>query len=491
MASPTASVGDRYELVIVGSGAAGVCAAIDAAEAGLSVLVLEAAAERGGAAAISGGGTCIVDSPLQREKGIQDSVDLAFDDWMKWGGEQADAEWARFYIERSAEDLFMWARERGVEWQMIRQQEGNSVPRWHQPKGGGAGFMATMFQALEGLPVELRCSSPVTRIVMEDGRAVGVEVESAGRRQEIRAPAVLVATGGFAGSPEMVRRYGPQVGAAGKLLCGGALVSTGSGHQLLEAVGAQFVAMEQVWTYPYAMFDYLEPAGTRGVAVRGVENDIWVNANGMRFHNETKRGGATGTPPLLAQPGSTCWSIFDSRQSSLVTLADPRFRATGDSSEAEQIKAFLDGSPHFHGADSIPRLAQLAGLPADVLTATIEEFNGWIRQGLDRDPRFGRPLSKFEPLEHPPFYALQYFPLARKCFGGVRTDLSCRVINQDGMVVPGLYAAGEVAGMAGGHINGRAGLEGTMFGPCLFSGRVAGRAIATKSPLPITMGEAR
>jgi predicted oxidoreductase len=79
-----------------------------------------------------------------------------------------------------------------------------------------------------------------------------------------------------------------------------------------------------------------------------------------------------------------------------------------------------------------------------------------------------------EAVRHPPYYAVQIFPLARKNFGGAKTDLQCRVLDKHFEPIVGLYAAGEVAGMAGGHINGRAGLEGTMLGPSIFSGRVAG-----------------
>jgi succinate dehydrogenase/fumarate reductase flavoprotein subunit len=82
-----------------------------------------------------------------------------------------------------------------------------------------------------------------------------------------------------------------------------------------------------------------------------------------------------------------------------------------------------------------------------------------------------------QPIEVAPLYAIQFLPLARKNFGGVRTDLGCRVLRPDGTAIEGLFAAGELAGMAGGHINGHAGLEGTMLGPSLFSGRVAAHAM--------------
>jgi predicted oxidoreductase len=93
---------------------------------------------------------------------------------------------------------------------------------------------------------------------------------------------------------------------------------------------------------------------------------------------------------------------------------------------------------------------------------------------LEKEPRFGKSLKQSKTFDTPPYYAIQIFPLARKNFGGVKTDLRCRVLSKYFEPIPGLYAAGEVAGMAGGHINGKAGLEGTMLGPSIFSGRVAG-----------------
>ena len=101
----------RFEtdVAIVGAGGAGMAAGIEAREAGARATAFEMAAEPGGASIISGGGCLIVDSPLQRERGIEDSPDLAFDDWMRWGGPSADAVWARYYIEHSLNDLYFWA----------------------------------------------------------------------------------------------------------------------------------------------------------------------------------------------------------------------------------------------------------------------------------------------------------------------------------------------------------------------------------------------
>jgi predicted oxidoreductase len=114
---------------------------------------------------------------------------------------------------------------------------------------------------------------------------------------------------------------------------------------------------------------------------------------------------------------------------------------------------------------------------AERFNETMREHNRARRLGRAVDPDFGRPLAGLKPIDEPPYYAIQFFAAARKNLGGVRTDEDCQVVRTSGEPVPGLFAAGEVAGMAGGHINGQAALEGTMLGPSLFSGRVAGRLV--------------
>ncbi|WP_198164687.1 FAD-binding protein [Rhodoplanes sp. Z2-YC6860] len=119
-------------------------------------------------------------------------------------------------------------------------------------------------------------------------------------------------------------------------------------------------------------------------------------------------------------------------------------------------------------------MAKRIEVDAPTFLATVERYNGAFAEGLKNEPEFGKPLRQSKPFDTPPYYAMQIFPMARKNFGGVKTDLKCRVLDKHFEPIAGLYAAGEVAGMAGGHINGRAGLEGTMLGPSIFSGRVAG-----------------
>jgi predicted oxidoreductase len=447
-------------------------AAIEAATAGARVLVVEAQAEYGGAAATSGGGTCIAGTSLQEQLGIHDSPDLALADWLAWGGPEVQADWAERYLGASNEELFVWLASLGVEWVAVRPQEGNRVPRWHAPKGNGRGLMQPLRAHASSLPIELVYGTRACGLVHSAGRVVGVEAErSDGTRLDLRGDSVLIAAGGFNSNPSMVRQYTAQAANGQRVLLGGARCSLGTGHALLADAGAAFDSMDAVWMYPYGTPDPHDALGERGLVLRGMDGDIWVTREGIRFHDESKRGGATGTAALLALEPATCWSIVDARVASGITIADPAYR------DATSPNALLDHSAFIHRGDSMADLADAAGLNRVNLQRTVAQFNHLVDSGESLDPDFGRPLQRLHALEQPPFYAIQFLPLARKNLGGVRTDLDCRVLREDGSAIAGLFAAGEVAGMAGGHINGRAALEGTMLGPSLYSGRVAARAM--------------
>ena len=440
--------------------------------------MIEAFPAPGGAGATGSGLTCIVDTPLQRAAGIADSVDRALADWVSWGGRTAvDSSWARLYLERSCHDVYDWLEGFGIEWDSLIRTEGNSVPRQHHPRGGGAAVMDALLGAARSPRVEWLLSTAVVGLSRRGDVVAGVLAKSDGKSWEIPARAVLLATGGFANSESMLARYGPALPEGGRLLRGGAEQALGLGHELLAEAGADFVGLDRVWAYAYGLVDPADPAEGRGLAF-WLTNDVWVNLEGRRFHDESRRGGASATPALLQQPGATCWSIFDAAEVKQIEIPHPRYRSPDGSPNRAAIEGVLTGSRWIRSATTLAALADATGLPAAALTQTIEQMNHWAGAGDRVDPEFGRPLEIFRPVTVPPFYAAQFFPLARKCLGGVRTDLSGRVLRTDGSTIEGLYAGGELAGMAGGHVNGRAALEGTMFGPSLLSGRVAAGAIA-------------
>jgi predicted oxidoreductase len=283
---------------------------------------------------------------------------------------------------------------------------------------------------------------------------------------------VVVATGGFNSNLEMVLEAKPELRGE-RIMEGSGYESRGGGHQLIREVGGYMTHMDQIWFYCYATPDYKESGGNRGIVCRHIPGYIWVNQQGKRFHNEALSGGNSGSPAVLAQSPRHCWAIVDTAMKSTLELADPYYR-DGDRIKRDKVEELLQNSPFVKQADTLDGLAEATGVDVNNFLGEIERYNKACRDGLDREPEFGKPLNLSKPFDTPPFYAIQFFPLARKNFGGAKTDLHCRVLDKHFDPIPGLYAAGEVSGMAGGHINGSAGLEGTMLGPSIFSGRVAG-----------------
>ncbi len=463
------------DVVIVGAGAAGAMAALAATEQGATFIGLDQLPEFGGTAIVSGGGMSVAGSSMQAERGIEDSPERAFHDMVDPQSE-ADEEWVRFYYGRAAEQLFGWLRDHGVEFTNITLNEGDPIPRRHVPKGVGLGLMTRLWAYHEEQGLDSRWHQNMTAkdLIRESGRVVGVSAEdSSGRQHEFRGRAVVVATGGFTGNHGMVVRHSPKLASAGRVLAGGGVGAQGTGHEMLLRHGAHMVNADNFVIYVYATPDYEDPTGERGLVCRGIENCIWVNGAGERFHNELLNGGIYGAAALLQQEPAMCWAILDHDMAGRIDVADPRYRH-GPEVLRDRVWQLLADSPFIASGDTPRELAENAGFSPDGFERTIAEWNALVESGAERDPKTGRKVGDSKPFVEPPFFALQFLPLARKNQGGIRTDLRCRAVTADGEVIPGLYAAGELCGFAGGHISGSRALEGIMLGGSLFSGRVAG-----------------
>ncbi len=462
----------QADVLIIGGGGAGIPAAIEVGRAGGTAVVLEQADECGGTAAISGGGCCIVGTPLQKSQGIEDTPDLAFEDWIKWGGGSADEVWARYYLEHTLHDLYHWAEDCGTKWVDMKFQEGNRVLRWHRPENNGLGLMTALIRTAESIPnIKIMTSTSVGKLLTKNGRVMGVTA-TADETFEIYCKALVIATGGFNSNLDMVLEARPEFKQF-RVMEGSGFGAKGVGHKLIKEVGGYLTHMDHIWFYVYATPDYRDPQQRRGLVFRMTPGYIWFNQQGKRFHNESVTGGASATPALLAQNPPHAWAILDQPMTAKMDVADPYYRR-GDVIDRAKVQELLDNSPYIRKADTLEELGKRIEVDVTSFLSEMKEYNKAIEQGLDTEPKFGKSLKLSKQFDTPPYYAIQLFPLARKNFGGVKTDLRCRVLNKHFEPIPGLYAAGEVSGMAGGHINGRNGLEGTMLGPSIFSGRVAG-----------------
>ncbi len=463
------------DVAIIGTGGAGLAAAFEARGAGARVAVLEQAESLGGASIISGGGCFIAGSPLQESQGIHDTPDDAFEDWVKWGQGSADEEWARFYIEHTLHDLYFWAESLGVRWVDVRLQEGNRVPRWHRPDNNGLGITTVLINAVHNRGItDILTSTAATKILTENGRVCGLEAVNtkSGETIEIRSKTLVVATGGFNANLDMIREVRPDLRGR-KIMEGAGVGATGTGHKLVREIGGYLTHMDNIWFYAYATPDYRDSRAQRGLVFRHTPGYIWVNQQGRRFHDESRSGGASASPALMAQDPPHAWAVLDSQMAAKMEVADPYYRS-GAKIRRDRVQELLDNSPYIRRANSFEELGRKIEVDLPAFLATVERYNRACESGLEQEPEFGKPLNQSKRFDTPPYYAVQLFPLARKNFGGIKTDLKCRILNKYFQPIPALYGAGEVTGMAGGHINGRAGLEGTMLGPSIFSGRVAG-----------------
>ncbi len=375
--------GRQYEtdIAIVGAGGAGVAAGIEARDAGARVIAFENGSEPGGAAIISGGGCLIVGSPLQKANGIHDTPDLAFKDWIAWGGPSADAVWARYYIEHTLHDLYHWAEGLGVKWVDLKVQEGNSVLRWTRAERNGLGLMTRLIEGFRNKGGEIVPETEITGLSLDDGRVAGLEARDTrtGEPVAVKAKAVVVATGGFNSNLDMVLEFNPAL-RNHKVLEGSGRGSTGSGHRLVRQAGGYLTHMDHIWFYVYATPDYRDPAQRRGLVFRLVPGNIWVNQQGRRFHNEALSGGNSASPALMAQSPRHAWAIMDTPMTATMEIADPYYR-DGDKVVRAKVVELLDNSPFIRKAGTLAELAGRMDVDVPAFLATRRALQQGLRAG--------------------------------------------------------------------------------------------------------------
>lgn len=254
------------DVAIIGGGGAGIPAAIEVGRAGGTAVVLEQAESCGGTAAISGGGCCIVGTPLQKAQGIEDTPDLAFEDWIKWGQGAADEVWARYYLEHTLHDLYHWAEGCGVKWVDMKSQEGNCCFRWHRPDNNGLGLMTAFIKTAESLPnIKIMTSTSAGKLLTQNGAVCGVmATNNKNETAEIHSKTVVIATGGFNSNLDMVLEHRPEFKKF-RVMEGSGFGAKGTGHKMIRELGGYFTHMEHIWFYVYATPDYRDPQERRGL----------------------------------------------------------------------------------------------------------------------------------------------------------------------------------------------------------------------------------
>ena len=486
------------DVVVIGAGGAGMTAAMTAADAGQKVVILESQAMVGGNSARATGGMNAAKTVYQDENefdqaagvektlataaekyadnetitalaktvseqwaayqanptGYFDSVELMELDTMVGGKGINDPELVKTLCEGTA-DAIDWLDENGITLHNVSSFGGASVKRIHRPVNEegkvvsvGAYMIPLLQENCEKRGIDIVLNTTVDTILTDaNGAAVGVSgTDKDGNTVVVNAKSVILATGGFGANLDMVTQYKPELAG---FMTTNAAGAQGQGIEMATAIGAGTVDMDQIQIHPTV------EANTAALITEGLRGDgaILVNANGERFIDEVGTRDVVSAAEI-AQPGSYSWLIVDQAMvdASSVIQGSIKKGYTKTGATYEELAKELDVDP-----------ATFAN--------TMETWNSYVE--AKNDPDFGR-TSFANPLNNGPYYAIKVTAGVHHTMGGVTINSATEVLKEDGTVIPGLFAAGEVTG----GVHGANRLGGTAVADFVVFGRIAGESAA-------------
>ena len=481
------------DIAIVGAGGAGMTAAIEAFDAGKSVVVLESMPLTGGNSVRSTGGLNAADTPNQdenefgEEAGVEKTLQTAADTYAdneiisalaqtvqeQWDAYQAapegyfdtvelmeldtmiggkalnDPELVATLCENSA-DAIVWLDSIGAPLPSVGAFGGASVKRIHRPVDEegktlsvGAYLIPIFNSNLEERGVEVRTETTATALLTDDnGAVVGVEASAAdGHKVTVNAKAVILATGGFGANLEKVAELKPELDGFMTTNAPGAL---GQGIEMAQAVGADVVDMDQIQIHPTV------EANTASLITEGLRGDgaVLINKEGQRFIDEVGTRDVVSAAEI-AQTGSNSWLVVD--------------QAMVDASSV--IQGYINKGFTVTG-ETYEELGEAMDVDAAAFAETMEKWNGYVAN--KEDPDFGR-TSFANPLDTAPYYAINVTAGIHHTMGGLKIDSAAHVLDTEGNAIEGLFAAGEVTG----GVHGANRLGGNAVADIVVFGRIA------------------
>lgn len=446
--TPIEQLATNYDVVIIGSGGTGLTSALQAYELGLHPVILEKMAKIGGNTTRASSGMNAAETSVQLDHHIVDSMEEFYNETFEGGGRQNNPDLLGYFTQHGALAID-WLAKHGIVLDDLTITGGMRIMRTHRPSSMApiGGFLVTeLLKQIAQNQIPLFTEVTVQEIRRRGSRVTGVQALAGGQVVEIGAQAVVLATGGFGANPDLLTKYRPDLAGYQTTNQPGA---TGDGIKLAEKAGAQLVDMDQVQVHPTVQQD-TDHAYLIGEAVRG-EGAILINLAAQRFVNE-----------------------LDTRKN--VTAAIDQLGGTGaflifDRAIRQRVKAieFYDHIGLVVTAGTIGQLAEHINVDADQLAKTVELWNGAVANQTDSD--FNRTIGMQRSISDGPFYAIHIAPAVHYTMGGVAINHRTQVLDQGGQVIPGLFAAGEVAG--GLHGNNRIG--GNSIAETVVFGRQAGQ----------------
>lgn len=471
------------DVVIVGAGGTGLCAAIEACTAGAMVTVLEKATTVGGTTIISGGVIQAADTKFQRAAGvIGDTPDAHKEYWLKAAEGIANPELVKELAD-NAPDNIDWLVAQGLTYVSVYGVDpipyispAIMVPRIHVPGGAGAAakpgtgkvHVEVLYRVAEDKGAEFMLETPVTALIRDPEKGViGVKAENGGKDIYIKARrGVVLATSSFDHNEEMARAFSPQQLWAlqtGINFC--VPTNTGDGIRMAMEVGANLAGLGGTIGVPSSSMG-IAPLSEGMVAVPG----IWVNKYGRRFVNEAGHY-AYVMRAVFVQEEHIAWAIFDDNVRKMGGVAmGGVFGPWSDDLSAEIT------SGKVKTGNTVMALAASIGVKAAQLEVTLAKWNQDSKLG--EDTLFHKQLG-LAPMDSPPFFATQVTEINLGSCGGVKINLKTQVIDVYNKPIPRLYAGGMVAGgIIGPYYPG----SGTAISITVHFGRSAGKNAAAEEP---------
>uniref|UniRef100_UPI003AEF9DE3 flavocytochrome c n=1 Tax=Cetobacterium sp. TaxID=2071632 RepID=UPI003AEF9DE3 len=422
---------ENFDVVVVGAGGAGLSAAISAASKGAKVVLLEKMSAIGGNTLISMGGINIPGNDTQVEKEIQDSIELYRKDILSGGDNESSLELLDIFV-NEALPTYRWLKD---EIKVSFKDElihfgGHSVPRAAVFSGKYAiELIAKLRSKAVSLGVDIRTGVRSKELITDNNsKVVGILATIEDKNVKFMGKkGVILATGGFSGNIELRKKYNPNLDERYKTTNISGI--TGDGHLMSEKVGADFLQMEYIQTFPISNPETGELSHVGGSRFDGA---ILVNKSGNRFVEELERRD-TVSEAILQQENGVGYLVWGKE------IEDITNYVSKNKEEVERLK----NSNLIAISENLEEAAKFMNINEENLLKTIEKYNNFVQNKKDLDfNRRGTLVS----ISEGPFYIQKVAPAVHHTMGGVRINKENQVLDKNGNVIEGLFAAGEIVG---------------------------------------------
>ncbi|MGI6151699.1 MAG: FAD-binding protein [Christensenellales bacterium] len=443
------------QVLVVGSGLAGLATAVSVREQVAECIVVEKMSMTGGTSRLSGGGIAAAGSKLQKALGIEDSPEAYVKQWMEFqamtrreGMENPD-EARCLFIAKQGSDIIDWLMSYGYEFgnpTSFGLIEG--VDRFHYPNNLPEGQVGKMTEVAEELGATILLDTRATSLIVENDKVVGATVTQKDKTFNIYADAVVLATGGYSQNEELIAELTPE---NSNTLHAASPGSTGDGLIMAREIGAALYKNQWLMGLSYAVS--ADHSNTLNNLGGPWTINMMVDKTGTRFMNEFSH--PTAYTMMITRNAGPYYSIYDSSDADNAAILTEN-----------------EGSEYLIKGETLEELAKNAGFDVDAFLGFVEDWNNGIDAGQDS---FGARIDYMSKLQTGPFYAVRMTPQNMDSMGGIVTDLEARVLREDGSAIAGLYAAGAISN---GALYDTAYMSGSAVLNCYVMGRIAGRNAA-------------